>query len=82
MTKLFQSQNKEGFLININVNQSYLKEVLWAWLEENHNDIYWDIEMHEGGSIETNFDGLNGGFITFRGDNGIFELEEVEAENL
>ena len=83
MKTLFQSQDRQGFLINIDLEQSFLKETLWVWLEEKHNDIFWDIEMQEGGSIRLDTgDRFTGSSITFSGDNGIFELVEVETEEL
>ena len=81
MKTLFQSQHRQGLLVMINTEQSFLKEMLWNWLEEKHNDIFWDIEMHEGGSIRLNLEN-NEKCITFSGDNGIFELIECETETL
>ena len=54
MTTLFQAENRQGFLVNIDLEQSFLKEVLWQWLKAKHSEIYWDIEMHEGGSKLSN----------------------------
>ena len=79
MKTLFQSQDRQGFLVLIDIEQSFLKEVLWNWLEEKHNDIFWDIEMHEGGSISLALEN-DEKRITFSGDNGIFELIECETE--
>jgi|TARA_R110000787_G_scaffold218674_1_gene327368 hypothetical protein len=83
MKTLFQAENRQGFLINIDLDQSFLKEVLWNWLKENHSDIYWDIEMNEGGSIKLEIDtNTSPKCITFSGDNGVFELVECEVENI
>ena len=81
MTTLFQAENRQGFLVNIDLEQSFLKEVLWQWLKTKHSEIYWDIEMHEGGDIRLELDSSEK-YITFSGDNGIFELVECEAESL
>tara|TARA_R110002126_G_C10236677_1_gene480623 strand:- start:41 stop:286 length:246 start_codon:yes stop_codon:yes gene_type:complete len=81
MKTLFQSQDRQGFLVLIDIEQSFLKEVLWNWLEEKHNDIFWDIEMHEGGSISLALEN-DEKRITFSGDNGIFELIECETETI
>ena len=76
MKTLFRSQNRQQFLVNINLEQEDLKGNLICWLHEHHNDIYWDIEMHEGGEVilDKYADCLD---ITFRGDNGLFILEQV-----
>lgn len=88
-TKLFQSQDKEGFLVNINmdyiisINQRHDDmgasiQMLLEWLENLHYDIFWDIEAYD---VDINeFD--EGYQIIFRGDNGIFELNEVEVESI
>lgn len=81
MKTLFQSQDRQGFLVLIDTEQSNLESVLWEWLENLHNDIYLDIELWEGGRIklENYSDGKS---IQFSGDNGIFTLEEVFTEEV
>ena len=83
MKQLFQTQNRQGTLVQINIFEPGIKDKLWKWLENEHNEIFWDIEMHEGGSIIIQRDvrKLNSS-ITFMGDNGIFELEQVAAETI
>lgn len=83
--KLFQSQDKQGFLVTLDVedlkNDKYADAVLINWLYENHNEIYWDIELQENGSV--NLEQYTDGFkIVFSGDNGLFILEEVEVEKI
>ncbi len=82
MTTLFQMQNRQGSLVNINLNQENIEDRLFCWLEENHNHIFTDLEMWEGGSVR--LDKWNDGTTTivFSGDNGIFELEQVEIETI
>jgi hypothetical protein len=74
---LFQSTDRQGFLVSIDLNQSELEDKLWDWIEHDHSEIFWDIEMHEGGSIRIEHD-----TIQFSGDNGIFTLEAVETETI
>ena len=81
MTTLFQMQNRQGNLVNINLNQKNIEDKLFNWLEEKHNDIFWDIEMMEGGNVRIE-KWTRGTTIVFSGDNGIFELEEVEIETI
>ena len=83
--KLFQSQDKQGFLVTLDVedlkNDKYADAVLINWLYKNHNEIYWDIELQENGSV--NLEEYTDGFkIVFSGDNGLFILEEVEVEKI
>tara|TARA_R100001509_G_scaffold153175_1_gene113877 strand:+ start:621 stop:896 length:276 start_codon:yes stop_codon:yes gene_type:complete len=85
--KTFQSENKEGFIVNIDITKLLedspinIIRKLENWLKENHTDIYWDIEMHEGGTVylEQYSNGYN---IVFTGDNGIFRLKEIETETI
>ena len=83
MKQLFQTQNRQGTLVQINIFEPGIKDKLWNWLENEHNEIFWDIEMYEGGSIIIQRDvrKLNSS-ITFMGDNGIFELEQVDVETI
>ena len=84
--KLFQAFSREGFLVQLDISklkmcESWSKDVLMKWLETNHNEIFWDIEAHEGGSVQVS--GRDGNIeITFRGDNGLFTLCEIEAETI
>lgn len=83
--KLFQSQNRQGFLVQIDMSQisnnKNGEEKLLFWLEENHNQIFWDIEAHDGGSVRID-DCTDGSRIVFSGDNGIFELHEIQVETI
>jgi len=79
----FQSQDREGFLVSmdlvkLNANPD-AEQILIKWLEDNHSQIFWDIELHSGGSVSF-LDCGNGIEITFSGDNGIFQLEQVKSE--
>lgn len=75
---LFQSTTgRQNILVSIDLNQSELEDKLWNWLEQKHNEIFWDIEMHEGGSIKIDED-----TIEFSGDNGIFTFEAVDTETI
>lgn len=74
MTQLFQSNCRRGHLLMVNLMDINLEAKLWAWLKEEHNDIYWDIEMQQGGTISVAHN-----LITFSGDNGIYELEKCIA---
>ncbi len=81
MTTLFQMQGRSGRLVQVDLNQKNIDEKLFNWLEEKHNEIFWDLEMHEGGSV--NITKYTEGFtITFSGDNGIFEMEEVIVQTV
>jgi len=75
---LFQSTTGiQNILVSIELNQSNLEDKLWNWLEEKHSEIFWDIELHNGGCISINKDE-----IIFSGDNGIFRFDVVEAETI
>ena len=75
---LFQSTTgRQNILVSIDLNQLELETKLWDWLEHKHTEIFWDIEMHEGGSIRIDED-----TIEFSGDNGIFILEAIETETI
>ena len=81
MKTLFQSQDRQGFLVLIDTEQSNLESVLWDWLQDKHHEVYLDIELWEGGSIKLeNYS--DGKTIQFSGDNGIFKLEEVFTEEV
>lgn len=76
--KLFQSTTgRQNVLVTVDTNQSNVEDKLWVWLEQNHSEIFWDIEMHEGGKIMIYDD-----CIEFSGDNGIWTLEECETETV
>ena len=75
---LFQSTTgRQNILVSIELNQSSLEDKLCNWLEEKHSEIFWEIEMHNGGHVVINKDE-----IIFSGDNGIFTFEAVEAETI
>lgn len=93
--KLFQSQDRQGFLVSLDIedlkNEKHnfhflhedVKENLINWLKNNHNEIFWDIEMHEGGDVNLEQSACYDTYsIVFSGDNGIFVLEEVEVEKI
>ena len=78
--KLFKSTSgHQEILVNVDLNQSELdlKDKLWNWLREKHSDIFWDIEMHEGGWVS-----IQGDEISFWGDNGLFSLEAADVETI
>ena len=77
MTKLFQSNCRAGHLVMVDMAADNIEEKLWDWLEFNHNDIYLDIELWEGGKVRVYKDS-----ITFSGDNGIYELDECKVETI
>ena len=80
----FQSQDREGFLVSMdlakfNANPD-AEQILIKWLEDNHSQIFYDIEMYWSKS-SVRIDNYGHGMeITFSGDNGIFVLEEVKSE--
>lgn len=75
---LFQSTTgRQNILVSIDLNQAQLEDKLWNWLQEKHTEIFWDIEMLEGGLIRIDED-----TIEFSGDNGIFSLEAIETETI
>lgn len=87
--KLFQSQDRQGFLVNINmdyVNSIHQRhddmsasiQILLDWFEKMHYDIFWDIEAND-----VDINEFEEGFqIVFSGDNGIIELDQVEVESI
>tara|TARA_R110000787_G_scaffold49297_3_gene118387 strand:+ start:4673 stop:4903 length:231 start_codon:yes stop_codon:yes gene_type:complete len=68
--------NYKGITIGVDLTNGY-KDRLATWLEEKQPEIFWDIEFHEGGSIQVTPDE-----ITFSGDNGIFILEYINIETI
>lgn len=75
---LFQSTTgRHHTLLMVDLKQSNLEEKLWEWARWSHSDMFWDIEMQEGGSIKIDED-----TITFSGDNGIFTLEAIEVQTI
>ena len=83
--KLFQAQGRQGFLVALDIedfkDDRYAEEKLINWLKNNHDEIYWDIELHENGTVhlEEFEDGCQ---IVFTGDNNSFYLTEVEIERI
>jgi len=73
MEALFTNREK-GILIEVDLRNGF-KERLTNWLETEHEDIFWDIELHEGGNVTVDF--CDTPKIVFTGDNGIFSLELV-----
>jgi len=77
MTMLFGNIEKEVFL---EVQTNHLTESrLHDWLRDNHEDIFWDIELHEKGLDGVHFSGDE---ILFSGDNGLFTLNRISPEVL
>jgi len=83
MTMLFGNIEKEVFLeVQTNHNEIFclLTELrLHDWLRDNHEDIFWDIELHEKGLDGVHFSGDE---ILFSGDNGRFTLNRISPEVL
>ena len=77
--KLFKVN--EG-LLSVDLLEDNLEERLLDWLEENHWEMWADLEMWEGGVVCPHDYGDGNCSITFSGDNGIWELEEVKVETL
>jgi len=81
MTMLFGNIEKEVFLevqtdrLNVFLTESRLHD----WLRDNHEDIFWDIELHEKGLDGVHFSGDE---ILFSGDNGLFTLNRISPEVL
>jgi len=73
---LFKSNN---LIVNVDLNKpaSVLKHKLWNWLEEKHNEVFWDLEMHEGGKIQ-----IMNSEISFWGDNGVLTLDRVDVDTI
>lgn len=65
--------------LKVNLNQGNKDQKLFDWLEENHSDIFWDIEMHEKGVRGVQ---IMGNEISFSGDNGIFFMERVRIQEI
>lgn len=81
MKTLFQMQGRSGRLVQVDLKQENIHEKLFNWLEEKHRQIFLDLEMYEGGSVDINK--YKEGFtITFNGDNGILEMEEVIVQTV
>lgn len=80
MKTLFQMQGRSGRLVQVDLNQKNVDDKLYFWLKENYNEIFWDLEMLEG-SVNI-YKGTDGFTITFSGDNGIFEMEEVIVQTV
>lgn len=82
--KLFQSEDTTGTLVMIPNsllnNSEETKKKLKAWLFNKKSDIFWDIEGQEGLAVQVKDWGSQGLEVTFWGDNGLWRLNEVEAE--
>lgn len=87
--KLFQTQDRQGILVNVNIDyvvsiqerrddMAESIQTLLEWLEHNHNDVYWDIEAYDVDIKEFE----EGYQIVFVGENGTFELNEVEVQSI
>mgnify|MGYP003639568963 CR=1 FL=1 len=75
--KIFQSQDRQGRLLQVDMDDSSLEEKLENWLIDHNQDVYWDIEFNEGGKIIIGKD-----YIDFSGDNGFYNLEEILIEKV
>jgi hypothetical protein len=78
---LFGNIEKEVFLeVQTNRLNVFFTELrLHDWLRDNHEDIFWDIELHEKGLDGVHFSGDE---ILFSGDNGRFTLNRISPEVL
>ena len=87
--KLFQTQDRQGTLVNVNIDyvvsiqerrddMAESIQILLEWLENLHYDIFWDIEAYDVDIKEFE----EGYQIVFVGENGTFELNEVEVESI
>jgi len=70
---------KKEVTVEINLNKQNKDLLLLAWLETYHEDIYWDIEMHETGKNGVQ---MNAEEIMFMGDNGVFTMERVKITSI
>lgn len=86
--KLFQTQDRQGTLVNVNIDyvvsiqerrddMAESIQILLEWLENLHYDIFSDIEAYDVDIKEFE----EGYQIVFVGENGTFELNEVEVES-
>lgn len=78
MKVVFQNSDNNIFLsVNTRKNEHKLIDELLIWLEEFHEDIFFEIEIWQGGSVTIEEDS-----ITFKGDNGLFILEKIIIKEL
>ncbi len=71
------SNFEKNVIIEIDLSKQNKELLLMAWLLTYHEDIYYDIEAHEGGGVE-----ISEGEIYFSGDNGVFILERYYIEKI
>ena len=73
-TRFYQNANKGVTLAleTSNIESPAVAQQLAMHLQDQYEDIYWDIEMHEGGHVLVSEEE-----ITFSGDNGVFVLDRV-----
>lgn len=87
--KLFQTQDRQGILVNVNIDyvvsiqerrddMAESIQILLEWLENLHYDIFWDIQAYDVDIKEFE----EGYQIVFVGENGTFELNEVEVQSI
>ena len=84
MIKLFQNE-KYNILIFIHLSESELsiKDKLENWLRNEYEEIYYvDIEMHDGGSVEINYQNKDIIEIVFYGDNGLIVFYPVKVHSI
>jgi len=77
--EIFLEVQTEKFFNHINFNVFLTESILHDWLRDNHEDIFWDIELHEKGLGGVHFSGDE---ILFSGDNGRFTLNRISPEVL
>jgi len=77
MVLLFGNTAKEVFL-EIRP-EMVAPSLLYNWLRDKHEHIFWDIELHTTGPEGISISGAD---IMFSGDNGVFILERIFPEKL
>ena len=78
MKTILKAQGNDS-VISIDLESVTVEETLVAWFMSDLEDIYWDIEFQEGGTIDIDHQEK---VVTFSGDNGIYVLEPIEITEL
>tara|TARA_R100000935_G_C2676877_1_gene101174 strand:+ start:188 stop:442 length:255 start_codon:yes stop_codon:yes gene_type:complete len=84
MVRTFQNE-KTGILFNLDTlsQHEFLKLKIARWLEQNHEDIFYDdIEFQEGGKIHINTWADGSQEIRISGDNGVLIFDECDIPTL
>lgn len=80
MTHTYYNYSRNLFL---NVEASTDTEIkivrIYNWLYNKHEDIYWIIELHETGYAGIS---VTDDAIVISGDNGCFEMERIEIDQI